>query len=121
MSQERDMGHPGIRWRGETVIDDVVVKLAAEYLELHVGGETPATLMGMIREIDYINRTIPRFEEVNEALKKCPSMRVRREGGKIEFSVAGDERKITFEEMERAYTDYREWLAEEIQKIQSQQ
>jgi hypothetical protein len=105
------------------VIDAVIVKLAAEYLDRHIGGDSPATLAGMIREIDYVNRTIPRFEEVNKALKSRASIYVHRVGDKvdggIEFRTTGHERKITFADMEAAYVSYREGLDAERDRIKA--
>jgi hypothetical protein len=112
------------RTKRHTVIDDMVVKLAAEYLDRHVGGETQATLMGMIREIDFVNRTPPRFEEVNKALKSRASVYVHRVktefGGTIEFRASGSERKITFADMESAYADYRDWLDIETERLKAE-
>lgn len=90
--------------------NEYVIKLAADYLKRHLARKQPASLLGMIHEIDYINRTIPRFEEINAALKQCPSMYVRRVAGQVEFVPKGRGRKITFEDMERAYVKYRESL-----------
>ena len=90
--------------------NEYVVKLATEYLKGHLARKEAASLVGMIHEIDFINRTIPRFEEVNAALKQCPAMYVRRTKDDVEFVSTGRAQKITFEDMERAYVRYRESL-----------
>jgi DNA-binding Lrp family transcriptional regulator len=103
------------------VIDDYVVHLIKEYLDRYRARNEPVRLATMLHEIDYRNRTIPRFEEVNRALKKCPSMYVHRTNGNIEFAPIEGERKITAEDMQQAYASYREWFDTEYQKLQSRE
>ena len=99
--------------------NEYVVKLAAEYLKRHLARKQPASLLGMIHEIDYINQTIPRFEEINAALKQCPSMYVLRTADTVEFVPIGRARRITFQDMERAYVSYRESLEAASERLQA--
>ena len=101
------------------MIDDYVVHLIKEYLDRYLAKNEPVRLVAMLHEIDYRNRTIPRFEEVNRALKLCPGMYVHRTGGTIEFAPVKGGRKITADEMQQAYVSYREWFDIEYQKLQS--
>ena len=103
------------------MIDDYVVHLIKEYLDRHLAKNEPVRLVTMLHEIDYRSRTIPRFQEVNRALKQCPSMYVHRTNGNIEFAPIEGGRKITAEEMQQAYVSYREWFDIECQKLQSRE
>jgi hypothetical protein len=87
-------------------IDPNVVKLAVEYLDQCSRENTPATLVGMHWFIDGRNKTLPLFEEINEALHQRPSVCVERPNGTVVFAASGTENVVTKEDIKLAARRY---------------
>jgi hypothetical protein len=95
------------------VIDTNVVRLAVEYLDECKFKGAPATLVGMHWRIDSANKTLPLTDEVNEAIKQRPHLRIQRINGLVVFVPEGKDRTVTGEEMKLADKKYRKefWAA----------
>lgn len=85
--------------------DAQVAALAAEYLD---SAKAAGTLVDMLGYIDHRHRVIPTVEEINEALRQRPAIRVTRVGGSVLFPHEGSEQSITAADMTRAYAEYRQ-------------
>jgi hypothetical protein len=83
------------------MIDEHAVKLAVEYLQRHFANGEPADLVGMLNYVDYFERVVMVREEVQDALKQCPSVYVQRAAGRVIFTQSSGDREITEEDLNR--------------------
>lgn len=88
-----------------------VVNLATEYFNQCADRGATGTLVGMHWYIDGRDKTLPLVGEINEALKKQPSVFVTRENAFVVFSTDGTERTVTSEDMKQADKQYRREFA----------
>src|SRR5690242_15319785 len=96
-----------------------VVKLAVEYLDQCEAAGRQATIVGMHWHIDGRNKTMPLLDEVNEALKQRPHMKVSRQDGIVIFSSAGSESVVTADDMRRADKQYRAEFSVEWRRLKA--
>ncbi|MGA2276442.1 MAG: hypothetical protein ABSG00_02470 [Terracidiphilus sp.] len=101
------------------MISERVVKLATEYLDQCLAKSEPATLIAMLGYIDSQDKTIAVAEEVNEALRQRPSVYLRREDGRLEFTTAGSDRIVTPDDVRRAFMIYDEQFWAKQKKLKS--
>lgn len=88
-------------------VDAGATASAVDYLDQCIRHKSPATLVGMLGYVDFHRRVVPAVGEVNEALEKHSSMRVRRENRSVTFTQDGPDRAITEEDLQHAYREYR--------------
>jgi hypothetical protein len=88
------------------MVDERVVMSGLAYLEQCRTENTYPTLCGMVGAIDRRHRIISTTEEINEVLRRSPSLQVQRINGRVHFSPQGLDRRITSEDLERAFADY---------------
>jgi len=96
-----------------------VVKLAVEYLDQCTASGQKPTIVGMHWYIDGRNKTLPLLNEVNEALRQRPHLRVSRQDGIVVFSLAGSETVLTPDDMRRADKQYRAEFSAELRKLKA--
>ena len=68
------------------MIDEYAIQFAIEYLEGKFASGEPADLIGMLNHVDYHERVVMQRQELDEALRKCPSVYVQRLDGRIIFT-----------------------------------
>jgi hypothetical protein len=90
------------------VISESNIELATTYLDMCFREGKPATLVGMHWYIDGRNKLIPALEELNEALRRRPTVYIHRTNQGIEFALTGTERLITEEDLKQGYARYHE-------------
>jgi hypothetical protein len=88
------------------MVDERVVMSGLSYLEQCCTEKTEPTLRGMVGVIDRQSRIVPTVEEINEILRRSPSIQVQRINGRVHFSPQGLDRRITSEDLERAFADH---------------
>ena len=96
-----------------------VVKLAVEYLDQCQAAGQQATIVGMHWHIDGRNKTMPLLDEVNEALRQRPHLKVSRQDGIAIFSPEGSESVVTADDMRRADKQYRADFSAELRKLKA--
>lgn len=101
------------------MISEHVVSLAIDYLDQCAAADRTATLVGMHSYIDGRNKTLPLMDEINEALKRRPSVGVNREDGSVVFSRSGTAHAVTHEDMKRADTLYRKEFSAALEKLRT--
>lgn len=89
------------------MIDSNVVDLAVEYLDQGDTEGAKCTLVDMHWYIDGRDKTIPFTEEVNEALKRRPSIFIRRDKGLVRFVSGSGDRSVSDTDMKLADAQYR--------------
>jgi hypothetical protein len=88
------------------MVDERVVRSGLVYLDESRQQNTEPTLRGMVGYIDTHNRIIPTVDEINEVLRRSQSLQVERINGRVQFSSEGADRRITSEDLERAFADH---------------
>jgi hypothetical protein len=88
------------------MVDERVVMSGLAYLEQCRTQPAEPTLRGMVGYIDTHNRIIVTVEEINDVLRRNASHMVQRINGRVHFMPEGQERRITSEDLERAFADH---------------
>src|SRR5258706_15963469 len=89
------------------MIDVHVVDLITGYLDQCLAESSEATLVGVYWHVDGQNKTLPLLDEINEALRQRPSVRVQRTTGGVTFGPSGTEHTVTVEDSRKADKQYR--------------
>jgi len=95
-----------------------VVRLAVEYLDQCNAAAEPPTLVGMHWFIDAQHKTLPVDEEVNEALRQRPNLRVIRTPEGVVFGPSGSDTAVSPEDMRLADNQYRRAFSAALKKLQ---
>jgi len=101
------------------MIDKHAVKLAVEYLERCFAKGEPADLVGMLNHVDYFERVVMVREEVQDALKECPSVYLQRVDGRVIFTQSFGDRQIIEEDVNRNIQMYHDKFWYEYRQLQS--
>ena len=101
------------------MVSEHVVKLAIEYLDQYLETNEPATLVTMLHYIDAHDKTIAVAEEVNEALRRRPSIYVHRTSARLEFNFTGSDQTVTEDDVRRAFDIYHEEFWAAYKKLES--
>jgi len=99
------------------MVDPNVVRLAVEYLDSCLSAGAEATLVGMHWHIDGRNKTLPLLDEVNEALRQRPELRVTHHNGGIVFSLSGVATAVTSDDMKLADKLYRREFSAKLREL----
>jgi hypothetical protein len=100
------------------MIDDFAIKFATEYLDRQFDKGEPADLVGMLNHVDYFERVVMVLDEVNETLRRCPSVYFQRLGGRIVFNQSFGDREITEDDLNRNVRMYFEWFKAQAKALQ---
>lgn len=90
------------------LFDACTTTSAVEYLDQCLKHNSPASLVDMLGYIDHKQKAIPSAEEINQALAQRATVRVGRENRAVFFTQEGSRRAVTEEDLEDAYSAYRE-------------
>lgn len=100
------------------MIDDFAIKFAIEYLNKQFANGETADLVGMFNHVDYFGRVVMVLDEVNEALRRTPSVYVQRIDGRIVFNQSKGDREITDEDLNRNVQMYQEWFEAQRKRLE---
>jgi len=101
------------------MIDKHAVELAVEYLERCFAKGEPANLVGMLNHVDYFDRVVMVREEVQDALKECPTVHLQRIDGRVIFTQSLGDREITEEDVKRSIQMYTDEFWAKYRQLQS--
>jgi hypothetical protein len=76
------------------------------YLDQCRAQNAEPTLCGLVGYIDAHNRIVVTLDEISEILRQSPSLLVGRAEGRVRFSPSGTDRRITSEDLDRAFADH---------------
>lgn len=100
------------------MIYEHVVELAVKYLETTFAAGKFADLPGMLMYVDAYDHILMERDEVNEVLKRCPSVAVQRADGRIVFTQSAGDHEIYEEDMHRNVAMYREDFAAMARRLE---
>ncbi|HTW48930.1 MAG TPA: hypothetical protein VMD92_13340 [Acidobacteriaceae bacterium] len=87
------------------MIDESVLRSGLAYLDECRTLQAEPTLRGLVGHIDTHSRIVVTVEEINEVLRRSPSLRLQRVNGRVHFAPEGLDGRINCEDLERAFID----------------